>query len=230
MVDPLPNTSLVKPGDSSAPAPVKPRLRGVSHQAAAWVFPLLGLAAVLAAKSAGDRVAVAVYTAGVTGMYATSACYHRGHWAAPAKRRMRRLDHSMILVAIASTYTPVAVIGLSSTTAWALLSVVWGLAVAGAVVRNVWLEAPHWLTAAVYVGGGWAALAVLPRLWTQLGVATFVLLMVGGLLYSIGAVVYSFHKPDPWPAVFGYHEVFHALVVAAGLVFYAAVLGIVLRA
>ena len=213
MVDPLPNTSLVKPGDSSAPAPVKPRLRGVSHQAAAWVFPLLGLAAVLAAKSAGDRVAVAVYTAGVTGMYATSACYHRGHWAAPAKRRMRRLDHSMILVAIASTYTPVAVIGLSSTTAWALLSVVWGLAVAGAVVRNVWLEAPHWLTAAVYVG-----------------VATFVLLMVGGLLYSIGAVVYSFHKPDPWPAVFGYHEVFHALVVAAGLVFYAAVLGIVLRA
>ena len=215
MVDPLPNTSLVKPGDSSAPAPVKPRLRGVSHQAAAWVFPLLGLAAVLAAKSAGDRVAVAVYTAGVTGMYATSACYHRGHWAAPAKRRMRRLDHSMIL---------------SSTTAWALLSVVWGLAVAGAVVRNVWLEAPHWLTAAVYVGVGWAALAVLPRLWTQLGVATFVLLMVGGLLYSIGAVVYSFHKPDPWPAVFGYHEVFHALVVAAGLVFYAAVLGIVLRA
>jgi len=162
MVDPLPNTSLVKPGDSSAPAPVKPRLRGVSHQAAAWVFPLLGLAAVLAAKSAGDRVAVAVYTAGVTGMYATSACYHRGHWAAPAKRRMRRLDHSMILVAIASTYTPVAVIGLSSTTAWALLSVVWGLAVAGAVVRNVWLEAPHWLTAAVYVGVGWAALAVLP--------------------------------------------------------------------
>jgi hemolysin III len=163
-------------------------------------------------------------------MYATSACYHRGHWTAPAKRRMRRLDHSMILVAIASTYTPVAVIGLSSTTAWALLSVVWGLAVAGAVVRNVWLEAPRWVTAAVYVGVGWAALAVLPRLWTQLGVATFVLLMAGGLLYSIGAVVYSLHKPDPWPAVFGYHEVFHALVVAAGLVFYAAVLGIVLRA
>jgi hemolysin III len=108
--------------------------------------------------------------------------------------------------------------------------VVWGLAVAGAVVRNVWLEAPRWVTAAVYVGVGWAALAVLPRLWTQLGVATFVLLMVGGLVYSSGAVVYSLHKPDPWPAVFGYHEVFHALVVAAGLVFYAAVLGIVLRA
>ncbi len=229
MVDQLPITPLLGPGDSVASGPTKPRLRGVSHQVAAWVFPLLGLAAVLAARSAGDRAALAVYTAGVTGMYATSACYHRGNWTAPAKRRMRRLDHSMILVAIASTYTPVAVIGLSSATAWALLSVVWGLAVGGAVVRNVWLEAPRWVTAAVYVGVGWAALAVLPTLWAQLGVATFVLLMAGGLVYSIGAVVYSLHRPDPWPAVFGYHEVFHALVVAAGLVFYAAVLSIVVR-
>jgi hemolysin III len=210
--------------------PFKPRLRGVSHEAAAFVFPLLGLAAILAAPTAGDRIAVAVYAVGVTAMYATSACYHRGHWTVAAKRRMRRLDHSMILVAIASTYTPVAAIGLSSTAAWVLLSVVWGLALAGAVVRNLWLEAPRWVTAAVYIAVGWTALAVLPTLWTRLGVVIFVLLMVGGLLYSTGAVVYGLHRPDPWPAVFGYHEVFHALVVGAGLVFYAAVLGVVLRA
>jgi hemolysin III len=136
----------------------------------------------------------------------------------------------MILVGIASTYTPVAAIGLSSTTAWALLSVVWGLAVAGAVVRNLWLESPRWVTAALYIGVGWTAVAVLPNLWARLGVVIFVLLMVGGLIYSVGAAVYSLHRPDPWPTVFGYHEVFHALVVGAGLVFYAAVFSVVLRA
>ena len=154
----------------------KPRLRGVSHEVAAFVFPFLGLAAVLAARSAGARVAVAIYAIGVTGMYATSACYHRGDWTPRAKRRMRRLDHSMILVGIASTYTPVAVIGLSSATAWALLSVVWGLAVVGAVVRNLWLGSPRWVTAALYIGVGWTAVAVMPNLWTRLGVAIFVLL------------------------------------------------------
>jgi hemolysin III len=230
MVDQLPTTALVGPGDPGASPLVKPRLRGVSHHAAALVFPLLGVAAVLAARSAGDRVAVAVYAAGVTGMYTTSACYHRGQWTAPAKRRMRRLDHSMILVAIASTYTPVAVVGLSPGTAWALLSVVWGLALAGVVVRNLWLEAPRWVTASVYIGVGWAAVAVTPALWAQLGVVVFVLLITGGLVYSAGAAVYSLHRPDPWPAVFGYHEVFHALVIVAGLVFYAAVLAVVLRA
>src|ERR1039457_4786856 len=136
-------------GDGGAAGPVKPRLRGVSHEAAAFVFPVMGLAAVLVARSAGAKFAVAVYTLGVTGMYATSAFYHRGHWSAPAKRRMRRLDHSMILVAIASTYTPVAAIGLSPAMAWALLSVVWGLAVAGVVVRNLSREAPRWVAASV---------------------------------------------------------------------------------
>ena len=230
MAGDMPMTVPVGAGDGGAARPVKPRLRGVSHEAAAFVFPVMGLAAVLVARSAGAKFAVAVYTLGVTGMYATSAFYHRGHWSAPAKRRMRRLDHSMILVAIASTYTPVAAIGLSPAMAWALLSVVWGLAVAGVVVRNLWLEAPRWVTASVYVGVGWTAIAVLPDMWTRLGVVTFVLLMVGGLVYSMGAAVYSLHRPDPWPAVFGYHEVFHALVIGAGLLFYAAVLGVVLRA
>ena len=208
----------------------KPRLRGVSHEIAALVFPALGVLALVLAHSAGSKAAVAVYTVGLTGMYATSACYHRGSWSVAAKRRLRRLDHSMILVGIAATYTPIAAIGLHATTALALLTVVWGLAVAGVVIRNVWLGAPRWLVAGVYVAVGWTALAVAPTLWTQLGVVTFGLLLLGGVVYSIGAAVYSRRRPDPLPAVFGYHEVFHALVLAAGLLFYAAVIRVVLRA
>jgi hemolysin III len=215
--------------DVGVPTPA-PLLRGVFHEVAAFAFPVMGLIAVLVARSAGDKVAVGVYTAGVTAMYTTSACYHRGRWTPVAKRRMRRLDHSMILVGIASTYTPVAAIGLSGTTAWALLSVVWALAVAGVVIQNLWLDAPRWVTAAVYIAVGWTALAVLPILWSDLGVAAFILLLTGGLVYSVGAFVYSRRRPDPVPSVFGYHEVFHALVVLAGVVFYALVIVVVARA
>jgi hemolysin III len=189
----------------------------------------MGLVAVLAARSVGDRVAVGVYTCGVSGMYAASACYHRGHWTPAAKRRMRRLDHSMILVAIASTYTAVAVLGLSRTTAWVLLSVVWSLAVAGAVIRNLWIDAPRWATAAVYVCVGWAAVAALPMMWSELGVAMFSLLIVGGLVYSVGAALFSYRLPDPVPDFFGYHEVFHAFVLLAGLMFYVEVIGLATR-
>jgi hemolysin III len=213
-----------------ASLPAKPLLRGVTHEVAAFVFPVMGVVALFVARSAGARLAVGAYTVGVTGMYATSACYHRGHWTEVAKRRMRRLDHSMILVGIASTYTPVAAVALPPMTAVALLSTVWGLAVMGVVVRNLWLTAPRWVTAGVYIAVGWAAVAVLPTMWAHLGVALFVLLLCGGLVYSMGAVVYSRRRPDPLPAVFGYHEVFHALVLVAGLVFYAVVIGVVARA
>jgi hemolysin III len=190
----------------------------------------MGLVALLVARSVGDKVAVGVYTFGLTAMYTSSACYHRGHWAPAAKRRMRRLDHSMILVAIASTYTAVAVLGLSKTTAWVLLSVVWTLAVAGAVLHNVWFDAPRWTTAALYITVGWVAVAALPMMWASLGVAIFTLVIVAGLLYSTGAVLFSYGRPDPIPTVFGYHEVFHVFVIAAGLVFYVAVIALAARA
>jgi hemolysin III len=228
MVDNYP--AAVGASDGALGGPAKPRLRGVSHEVAAVVFPFMGLVALLVARSAADRLAVAIYTVGVTGMYATSACYHRGNWRPLAAGRMRRLDHSMILVAIASTYTPVTVVGLSGTTGWALLSLVWGLAIAGVVVRNLWLHARWWVAGAVYVGVGWTALAVLPAMWTDLGVTTFVLVLTGGLVYSVGALVLNSHRPDPVPAVFGYHEVFHALVIVAGLLFYTVVFRVVTRA
>jgi len=206
---------------------VKPRWRGVSHEIAAFVFPVLGAILVVIADTAAARWSVLVYTLGVTAMYATSACYHRGHWQPAARRRLRRLDHSMILVGIASTYTPIAVVGLDSHSARILLGIVWPLAIAGICIRLFWLNAPRWLVAAVYIVVGWTAVAFVPVLWHQLGVATFVLILCGGLVYSAGAVVYATRRPDPAPSVFGFHEVFHALVLLAGLIFYVAVVTVI---
>jgi hemolysin III len=229
MGDAVPSEVAGRGRGADAVAPVKPRLRGVSHEVAAVVFPALGLLLVLLAP-ASSRMPVAIYTAGVTAMYATSACYHRGRWSISAKQRMRRLDHSMILIGIAATYTPIAAIGLDGSTARPLLAAVWGLAAGGIVIRNLWLGAPRWVVSAVYIAVGWTALAVIPALWSQLGAVTFTLLLLGGLAYSLGALVYGQRRPDPVPAVFGYHEVFHALVLLAGLIFYAAVARVAITA
>ncbi len=208
----------------------KPRWRGASHEVAAFVFPVLGLVLVAVAHTAAARWAALVYTVGITAMYATSACYHRGDWSPSVQRRLRRLDHSMILVGIAATYTPVAVVGLDTRSARILLAVVWPLAVAGIVVQMFWLNAPRWLVAGLYVVIGWTALAFVPVLWHELGVITFSLIVCGGVCYSLGARVYSTRRPDPVPAVFGFHEVFHALVIAAGVIFYVAIARVIVTA
>jgi hemolysin III len=209
-------------------APAKPRFRGVSHEIAAFVMPVLGLVLIVLASTTSVRWAVVVYTAGVTAMYTMSAVYHRGHWSEITRLRLRRLDHAMIMVAIAATYTPVAVAALDVRSARILLAVVWALALVGVGLQLLWLHAPRWLVAALYIGIGWTALAFLPTLWSGLGVVSFSLLLLGGIVYSVGAVVYSTRRPDPAPAVFGFHEVFHALVIAAGLVFYGAIVRVVL--
>jgi hemolysin III len=209
---------------------VKPRWRGASHAVAAIVFPVLGAVLVIVAHTTAARWAALVYTVGVTGMYLTSACYHRGHWNPSVARRLRRLDHSMILVGIAGTYTPIAVVGLDARSARILLGVVWPLALTGIVVRMLWLNAPRWLVAGLYVVVGWTALAFIPVLWHRLGVVTFSLIIAGGVVYSIGARVYSTRRPDPVPAVFGFHEVFHALVLVAGLIFYIAIARVLITA
>jgi hemolysin III len=209
---------------------VKPRWRGVSHEIAAIVFPILGAALIVVADTAAARWSLLVYTVGVTAMYAASAVYHRGHWSPAASRRLRRLDHSMILVGIASTYTPIAVVGLDTRSARILLGIIWPLAIAGIMVRLFWLNAPRWLVAAVYVVVGWTAIVFVPVLWHDLGITTFVLIVCGGLVYSAGAIVYATRRPDPAPAVFGFHEVFHALVLVAGLIFYAAVASVIITA
>ena len=208
----------------------KPRWRGVSHEIAAFVFPVLGGVLVVVAQTTAARWAAVVYTVGVTAMYTASAVYHRGHWTPSTRRRLRRLDHSMILVGIAATYTPVAVIGLDARSARILLGVVWPLAAVGIVIQMLWLHAPRWLVAGLYVVIGWTAVAFVPVLWRQLGVLTFALILAGGAVYSVGARVYAARRPDPNPAVFGFHEVFHALVIGAGVIFYVAILRVVVTA
>jgi hemolysin III len=143
---------------------------------------------------------------------------------------MRRLDHSMIFVLIAGTYTPFALLLLHGTLATVVLAVIWGGALAGVVMKMAWVDAPKWLMAAVYVSLGWVGAITAPQLLSRGGVGAVTLLAVGGLLYTAGAVIYALRRPDPSPKVFGYHEIFHVLVIAAAAVHYAAIAGYALPA
>jgi hemolysin III len=203
---------------------VKPRLRGVLHQYGFFLSVVLGLALVVAAPDGRATAAAAVYAVSVSALLGTSAVYHRVNWVRPRVRAwMRRLDHSMIFVLIAGTYTPFSLLVLDGTLATAILIVVWAGALGGILLNLVWITAPKWLTACVYVALGWVAVVAMPELAAALGALGVALLFGGGLLYTAGAVIYARGRPDPMPAVFGYHEVFHALVLAAAAAHFAAV-------
>jgi len=207
-----------------ADALLKPRLRGVSHQWAFFVSLALGVALVVAAPAGEARVACAIYAGSVAGLFGVSGLYHRINWAtARARAWMRRLDHTMIFVLIAGSYTPFALVVLDGTLADVILLVVWSGAAAGAILNLLWVRAPKWLIAVVYVLVGWVAVAAFPDMLDELGFAATAMVAAGGLLYTAGALVYARGKPDPAPAVFGYHEVFHALVIAAAALQYAVV-------
>ena len=196
--------------------PVKPTLRGVSHQIAFFVGAALGVALVISAPAGKATTAALIYAIGVCGLFGISALYHRRNWATDRARMwMRRADHSMIFLFIAATYTPVALLAMQGTLADVILGVVWGGALVGAGISLAWPGAPKWLTAIVYVALGWVAVAAMPQLWDRIGVLSVLGLASGGVLYTAGAVVYARGRPDPNPAVFGYHEIFHALVIAA---------------
>ena len=192
---------------------VKPRLRGVFHQWAFFVSLASGTLLVLLAATTRATLAAAIYAASVSALFGVSALYHRVSWTVPARRRMRRLDHSMIFLLIAGTYTPVGLLVLRGTLASVVLAVVWGGAVAGIVLELAWTRAPRWLGGTVYLALGWVAVVATPQLFGRLGVAGGLLIVAGGLAYSAGAAVYALRRPDPVPAVFGYHEVFHLLVI-----------------
>jgi hemolysin III len=206
------------------PGGIKPRLRGVSHQWAFFVSVVTGVALVLAAPNGRATAAAAIYAASVAGLFGASALYHRINWStAGARRWMRRLDHSMIFLLIAGTYTPFAVLALDGPLATAILVVVWTAALGGIVLKLVWIDAPKWLIALIYVAIGWVALAAFPQLLSKLGVTATAMVAAGGLLYTAGAIVYARQRPDPVPTVFGYHEIFHALVILAAALQYAVV-------
>ena len=209
---------------SEHPESLKPRLRGVFHQWACVSSVPLGLVLVIAAGSARARVAVMVYAVSLVGLFGISALYHRINWRSVTVRDwMRRLDHSMIFIVIAGSYTPFAVLVLHGPLAIAILVAVWGGAALGVGFNLVWGNAPTGLRAALYVVLGWIAVAALPQLGTAIGIGGLTLLALGGVLYTVGAVVYAVKRPDPVPAVFGYHEIFHMLVVAAAALQYAVI-------
>ena len=206
------------------PGSLKPRLRGVLHQ---WAFISsvpLGVALVVAAGDVRARIAVSVYAVSLVALFGISALYHRVNWRSlSAHRWMRRLDHSMIFVLIAGSYTPFALLALHGPLAVAILVVVWAGALGGVVLTLVCSSAPKWLRAMLYVTLGWVAVAALPQLAAAIGTGGLALVALGGVLYTVGAVVYSVKRPDPAPSVFGYHELFHALVITAAALQFAVI-------
>jgi hemolysin III len=202
---------------------LRPRLRGVSHQYAFFVSLVLGAVLVAIADGAGRRAAAGVFAAALATMFGVSALYHRITWEPSARRWMRRLDHAAIYLLIAGTYTPFALIALDGAWRWTILPLVWGGALVAIALKLAWTEAPKWLSVAIGIGLGWVGIVALPELWSYTGPSGVALLTIGGVLYTAGALVYARQRPDPVPMVFGYHEVFHAFVVAAAACQYAAV-------
>lgn len=201
----------------------KPRLRGVSHQIA--FFAALGAGAVLIALAPPRALlAAAVYAGSLATMLGTSALYHRASWAPRARRWMRRADHAAIFVLIAGTYTPFTVL-LPQNSA-AMLAVAWGGAALGILRSLFWVGAPPALASGLYIAFGSAILVFWPALHAALGAGWLAVLVCGGVLYSVGAVVYAARRPDPAPAVFGYHEIFHVLVIAAAICHFAVVIAV----
>ncbi|TMA34015.1 MAG: hemolysin III [Deltaproteobacteria bacterium] len=202
----------------------KPRLRGVSHELA--FFAALGAGAVLVALAPHrTAVAAAVYALSLAIMQGTSALYHRPNWSPGPRRWMRRADHAAIFLLIAGTYTPFTLL-LPAHRA-AMLALAWGGAAAGILQSLFWVYAPRALMAALYIALGWAIVVFWPPLHAALGAGGLFFLVLGGVLYSIGAIIYTARHPDPSPAVFGYHEIFHVLVVAAAVCHFAVVVGVV---
>ena len=204
---------------------LRPLLRGVTHAYAFWVA--LAAAVVLTAlvPAGTPRIASIVYGLGLCGLFAASGTYHRWRWNPRWRPLLRRIDHSTIFVFIAASYTPVALLVMHGTLRWAILAAVWAGALGGVVLSVAWITAPRVLSAACYLALGWTVMFALPQMIDALDVAPLVLLAVGGLLYTVGAVVYATKRPNPWPSTFGFHEVFHALVILAAAVQFIALAG-----
>ena len=209
-----------------AVAELTPRLRGWLHAYAAAISIGSGASLIaVAAAVRGGRAgwSTAIYAATVTLLFGTSALYHRLHWGTRARSAMKRLDHSMIFVFIAGTYTPVAVLTLPRASAVAVLAVVWSGAAFGVILKSAWPSAPRALSVPCYVGLGWVAIFVMPDLLHNGGIAAFTLIVAGGVIYTLGAIVYGTRRPDPAPRVFGFHEVFHGCTLVAAVCHYVAI-------
>jgi hemolysin III len=211
----------MKPADRG-----KPRLRGRLHQYAFFVALACGivLCAIAASRPGGaPLLSCLLYSLTVCGLFGTSALYHRRIWSERGYQIMRRADHSMIFIFIAGTYTPFCVLLLDPPTATLMLALIWGGALGGVALKSIWPHLPRWAGAPLYLALGWGGVAILPDILHAGGVAALVLLAVGGVIYSVGAIFYALRKPNPWPTVFGHHEFFHACTLVAAFCHHVAV-------
>jgi hemolysin III len=202
---------------------VKPRLRGWLHLGTAPLALAAGIVLVCLSPTLPAVAASAVYALSSVLLFSTSAVYHVGRWSPRAQKVLRRMDHSNIYLIIAGTYTPFVVLVLDGALRTAMLVVIWGGAAAGVAFKLLWLNAPRWLSTALYLAIGWVAVLFMPDLIGGTNPATWILILVGGLLYSVGAVVYGLKRPNPAPRWFGFHEIFHSLTIAAFVCHYVAV-------
>jgi hemolysin III len=201
----------------STPKPelAKPLLRGVLHQTAFAVSLVVGTLLIIGADGARRHASAGVFAGSVAACFGASALYHRVSWTPRLRLWMRRVDHAGIYLLIAGTYTPVCLLVLTGTWRYVVFAVVWVGAAAAILLKFVWVAAPKWLAAAIALALGWLGVAALPQLATRLHPAAVILLGIGGIAYTAGAVIYARQRPNPAPAVFGYHELFHALTIVA---------------
>lgn len=200
-----------------------PRLRGWLHLASAPLILAAGIVLVVLAPTASTRIGCAIYALSAVLLFTVSAVFHRGRWTPRVEAVLRRLDHANIFLLIAGSYTPFTLLLLEGRERTILLSVVWVTAAVGTLMRIFWLGAPRWLYTAVYLGLGWAAVFYFPSFVAAASTVVLVLMVLGGLLYTAGGVVYGLRRPNPSPRWFGFHEVFHAFTIAAFAVHYVGI-------
>lgn len=203
--------------------PTKPVLRGWLHAGMTPVVLIAGLVLTFLSPTTQGAIGAAVWTVGAVALFGTSALYHRGQWTPRWGRILRRLDHANIFVFIAASYTPLSLVLLSPDQARFLLILIWSVAVAGVIFNVIWITAPRWLSTVLYILMGWAALGWLGPFWVNGGPLIVGLIALGGVFYTVGAIVYARKRPDPSPTWFGFHEVFHACTIAAAVTHYGAI-------
>jgi hemolysin III len=207
---------------------VKPRLRGVSHFYSLWVALVAGGVLVVIAPAGSPRVGATIYAIALVAMFGASSLFHLGNWSPGTARILLQCDHTAIFLLIAGSYTPICLLALDGPVRVLVLGVVWCVAIAGIVFEWLPVRRPRGYAIAVYLTLGWIGIAALVPLWERTGWVGVTLIALGGVSYSVGAVILAAKKPDPWPRVFGYWEIFHALVIVAATVQYCAIAFVVL--
>jgi len=224
----MPELPLMESAELDAKTELRPSWRGWIHAATFPIAIAAGIVLIVLAQGTAAKWACAVFMATSLLLFGNSALYHRFDWGPKTRAVLKRIDHANILLLIAGTYTPIAVLALPTDKAIILLSLVWGGAILGILFRVFWIDAPRWLYVALYLVLGWAAVMYMVDLF-QANAAMMILVIVGGVLYTLGAVVYALKRPNPWPGHFGFHEIFHVCTVLAFLCHWTACLLIALN-